>query len=114
MSYSINVNKTFVELVCCTCGVDFAMVDDLHNHRLADGKDFYCSNGHCQHFTNSMQSKLDKAMSQLNLERDQRMAAERERDKIKQRIAGGTCPCCKRHFDNLQRHMAAKHKKYTA
>jgi len=28
------------------------------------------------------------------------------------RIAFGVCPCCHRHFDNLQRHIATKHPEF--
>lgn len=33
--------------------------------------------------------------------------------RLKKRVANGVCPCCKRHFENLQRHMQTKHPKYT-
>jgi len=29
--------------------------------------------------------------------------------KIKKRVGRGVCPCCNRHFTNLQRHMETKH-----
>lgn len=28
---------------------------------------------------------------------------------IKKRVQGGACPCCNRHFVQLERHMATKH-----
>lgn len=33
--------------------------------------------------------------------------------KTKKRIANGVCPCCNRHFVNLERHMTGKHPDYT-
>ncbi|MBV6448554.1 hypothetical protein [Nitrosomonas sp.] len=43
---------------------------------------------------------------------DQRDAAERsaraykgQATKIKRRVGRGVCPCCNRHFENLERHM---------
>jgi hypothetical protein len=29
--------------------------------------------------------------------------------KVKRRVGKGTCPCCKRHFVNVERHMKVKH-----
>lgn len=32
--------------------------------------------------------------------------------RTKNRIKNGVCPCCKRSFENLQRHMKTKHPRY--
>ena len=32
--------------------------------------------------------------------------------RTKNRVARGVCPCCDRHFTNLQRHMQTKHPDY--
>lgn len=32
--------------------------------------------------------------------------------KVKKRVGKGTCPCCQRHFQNVQRHMATQHPEY--
>jgi len=32
--------------------------------------------------------------------------------RIKNRVANGVCPCCKRSFTDLRRHMETKHPKY--
>lgn len=34
--------------------------------------------------------------------------------KLKKRIAKGACPCCNRHFVNLQRHIEGQHPEYPA
>ena len=31
-----------------------------------------------------------------------------------ERIKNGVCPCCKRHFTNLERHMHTKHPEFAA
>lgn len=28
---------------------------------------------------------------------------------MKNRVANGVCPCCNRHFENLERHMKGQH-----
>ena len=32
--------------------------------------------------------------------------------KIRRRVANGVCPCCKRHFVNLKRHMSGQHPEF--
>lgn len=58
--------------------------------------------------------EIDKAAAirREQLERDQRQAAENERDRLKLRSKNGCCPCCKRNFQNLQRHMRTKHPEF--
>jgi hypothetical protein len=33
---------------------------------------------------------------------------------MKKRAVAGVCPCCNRHFRELERHMASKHPKYAS
>lgn len=33
--------------------------------------------------------------------------------RLKNRAAAGMCPCCNRHFTNLERHMGTKHPDFT-
>lgn len=115
--------KTFTVVSCYLCGVDFAMSDDLHSRRRSDGRSFWCTNGHEQHFTETDAQRLAKVQRQLQDARtlqthlrDQRDAAERSASaykgqvtRIKKRVGNGVCPCCKRSFVNLQRHMAGQH-----
>jgi hypothetical protein len=58
-------------------------------------------------------SQADQRQAEL---RDQRDAAERSarghkgaHTRTKNRVRRGVCPCCNRHFENLQRHMDTKH-----
>ena len=97
---------------CVTFGVPHRMIDD----RRKDGKDFYCPNGHVNNYGRGENARLreerDAALRREIMEQDQRHAAERERDKLKRRIKEGVCPCCKRTFCNLQRHIATKHPEF--
>lgn len=47
-----------------------------------------------------------------NTER-RRIALKGQITKVKNRIGHGVCPCCKRNFENLRRHMLSKHPAYT-
>jgi len=50
---------------CCECGTLFGIEDNIYFKRLEDGKYFTCPNGHEQHFTNSVNSKLQKAEKEV-------------------------------------------------
>lgn len=125
---------------CCECGVPFAIPDTLagllRNQRV--GEFFYCPNGHKQHFTGKSEAQKERerreaaeknakyAWDRFSAEQEAREATERilsatrghltrktkEIAVARQRIGHGTCPCCNRTFQNLQRHMTQKHPKY--
>jgi hypothetical protein len=95
----------------------FFMPETFYNKRLRLGDNFYCPAGHDQHFTESTEKKLARAQAELSatrtklqLEQDQHAATTAKMDKLKRRVKCGVCPCCKRSFANLRRHMEAKHK----
>lgn len=104
---------------CYQCGVLFAFPIDLYGSLLKSRErgSFYCPNGHQQHYLGK--SDAEKAAEatraqreaelRLQVERDQRLASERELKRIKQRSKGGACPCCKRSFVQLARHMKTQH-----
>ena len=121
---------------CCNCGIVFAMPRDFEQRmRAAPGTWFYCPAGHGQAYQGK--SEADKLRAQLAEERRQRERAEqrvaewaddareaRERAeherrrangfkgvaaKMTKRFKAGVCPCCNRHFVELQRHMSTKH-----
>lgn len=101
---------------CAECDVAFYMPDTLVARRRSDGGDFYCPNGHCLVFRDNDKAKREKAEAelraariQLDSERDQRAATERTLANLKKRVKSGVCPCCKRNFCNVQRHMETKH-----
>jgi hypothetical protein len=108
--------------------VVFAMTQDLVDVRLRDGKDFYCPNGHQQHYSDSsqkqienLQKRLEWAQNDAKTARDQREATERHAravrghaTRLRKRIAAGKCPCCAKAFDDLAAHIAEKHPRYAA
>jgi hypothetical protein len=137
VSNTITMSKT-VTLVaheCCTCGVAFAMPESLMAARRRDGDWFYCPAGHPAHFTESDADKLKRALAreqevvrQLAREKAAKdqiaatlrdassklAATESQLTRQKKRHAAGVCPCCKRTFQQLVRHMQSKHPDYRA
>lgn len=45
--------------------------------------------------------------------RNQARAQKAAKTRMKNRIANGVCPCCNRHFANVQRHIRTKHPEFT-
>lgn len=117
-------------VVTCWCGTAHAVPTELRNYQLrehADGRKFnlWCPLGHEYHPSGrskweieqerarTAEADLARARAQLTSTKDQ-LAAERKGAKAaRQRTANGVCPCCKRSFVQLTRHMASKHPGYT-
>jgi hypothetical protein len=91
---------------CCVCGVVFSMPEALLAKRRSDKKDFFCPNGHQQAFT---ENEADKLRRELIIEKTARITAEKKLTDQLTRVSNGVCPCCKRSFQNLLRHMKTKH-----
>lgn len=102
---------------CYLCGVIFGLTSDMQRRRAEDHRDFFCPNGHSQHYLGETeaqknarllreeQARHQRTITRLNEEQKAKEKAER---KLK-RVQKGVCPCCSRTFQNLARHMATKH-----
>jgi hypothetical protein len=115
---------------CPECGIDLAVPSNFLRVKREQGGDLFCPNGHKFHYTKTevqkLQEELEAEKRRTQLERE---AKERERaraetmqrsnaalrgqvTKIKHRVGNGVCPCCRRTFQNLMRHMKTKHPTY--
>lgn len=116
---------------CSECGIIYAIPKDrLDRERNHKGKGWYCPNGHSQVFKETEAMRLKHKLDQMEADRDwyrnSREKVIEQRDgalrslsatkghltRTKKRIANGVCPCCHRHFENLERHMKGKHPEY--
>ena len=125
------VSVEIVHMVCGQCGTHFGMDRSQYDLCQKRNEHFYCTRGHRRIF---IETELDKLRaeklrleSRLDYVKGEREAARKEvvaqkgratrfkndRDRIKLRIANGVCPCCNRHFVNVERHMATKHPHYS-
>lgn len=129
MSQTFNQTRTvtFVVLDCATCAVPFGISDRLVASRRADKGDFWCPNGHINVYRKSdadvlreqleaEQRNVIQARAARDAAREARDAAERsasafkgQATRLRKRIGNGVCPCCNRHFTNVERHMSNKH-----
>lgn len=118
---------------CINCGITFAYPSSLNQTLRESHRDFFCPNGHAQHYTGEseaekLRKQLARARADVTLYKDfyaeEREVRERTERRLsatrgvvtrtKNRIARGVCPCCNRHFENLHRHMTMQHPEYAA
>lgn len=113
--------------VCASCGIEFGMPSPFIAARRNDGKGFWCPNGHSLTYGESEADKLRRERDRLKqqqahwdderrelqgrieTEGRRRAAARGQVTRLKNRAKAGLCPCCNRHFTNLERHMASQH-----
>lgn len=119
MTYQKTISM--VTEICCNCGVAFGLPSDLQEILRNDpDKWFYCPNGHRQHYSESREVRLRKE-AEAKLEAARREITQINTSKIQiegellktqrklKRVHNGTCPCCKRTFQNLKNHIKSKH-----
>ncbi len=118
--------QTTIRLVvisCTECGIQWGVPEHFHKQRYDSGDAFYCPNGHGRAYTESEVSRLQKQIERdgrvhqrtrahLEDERRSHWATKGNATKLKDRIAKGMCPCCRRPFTNLRKHMGTKHPGY--
>jgi hypothetical protein len=129
MAQILQYSTTLTKISCGECHIPFAVPSDLHETLVQTGRLFWCPNGHKIGYSETENDRLKKQLStvrdlrdvlsaQLTHSEDQRRAAERsaaafkgQATRLRKRSAAGVCPVpeCHRHFENLARHMSAKH-----
>lgn len=126
------VHLTLNHVGCARCGVVFGITREYEERRRADHKEFFCPAGHGNFYGGK--SEAEKLRDELAREKhraeqarawaedearrrevaNRRAAAARGQvTRIKNRVRHGVCPCCKRTFQQLARHMASQHPDYT-
>lgn len=122
-----------IRAVQCTCGIWFGVDAKTLADLRESHETFYCPKGHKQYFpgkseTERLQEEKERLERRVEQERSWRQGAERRTDRerrshiatkghltrTKKRVAAGVCPCCKRSFKDLARHMAGQHPDYAA
>ena len=115
------VTLTYKTTTCISCGVEICLPSDFYDNRLETKKDYYCPNGHSQHFVSKtreqeLREQVERerkahewTRQELQLEKNSHRASRGVITKLRVRVGSGVCPCCTRSFVNLQRHMATKH-----
>lgn len=111
---------TELETAECWCGVPLALPANLVRNARENGTSLYCpATGHrfgWNSENDKLRKQLDRQRARTTAVEDQLRAAERTNaalrgaaTKARKRAANGVCPCCKRSFVQLARHMASQH-----
>jgi len=118
-------------VVRCWCGIQHAVPESLRDLQLRQFNDgltakfIYCPLGHRYQPAGITEAERlrrrlvereaahDQTRAALRNTENQRRAERAAKTRLKNRIGNGVCPCCKRSFTNLRRHMDTKHPDYT-
>src|SRR5688572_24536546 len=123
MSHALNMfENRLVGETCITCGIEFGMPVEYVQQRKKEKSNYFCPNGHQQHYISKTEAELLK--EELDKEKKRREWAEESRKnawerveeekrskaalkgvltRTKNRVSKGVCPCCDRTFQNLMK-----------
>lgn len=111
----------------CWCGIRHAIPEELAvEHRLTKGHVVYCPLGHAgvakvheqreadrlREIVREQRQSLGSTRELLRHEERSHAATKGHLTRTKRRVAAGVCPCCKRSFKDLARHMEGQHPGY--
>lgn len=125
---SVRVEVELELITCCydECGIAFAVPYLWKEKRSESHKEFFCPNGHPQAFCKETDLEIAKKRLAFEMSKhDQTKSALRDKSKelsttkgvltrTKNRAKHGVCPCCKRQFQNVRRHMKTKHPEFVS
>ena len=128
----MEITENYRRLNCSECGIVYYFPEPWCARASEAARSWICPNGHNQYFGESDATKLRRERDRLTQrlaekddeikhQRGLREGAERQLTatrgvvtRIKNRVAHGVCPYCKRSFNDLARHMGTKHPGYAA
>lgn len=130
-------HTTTLVVETCWCGMAHAVPEELVDHQQRQHRDgvqqtgIYCPLGHvwvrsgkgeaerqrerAAQLERNLQVARETAAAERDLREDteRRLAAQKgATTRAKKRHAAGVCPCCKRSFAQLRRHIASQHPEY--
>lgn len=113
----LSIALNFEVITCYKCGVPFAVPGKLRQELIRTQENFYCPSGHSQHYSGEtteqrLRKQLEEKEKTITRQTIEKIQLEGQVDKLNRklkRVHNGTCPCCKRSFKDLQRHMKTKH-----
>lgn len=114
---------TYTLRKCRECGLHYAVDSAFDRQCKEKGEKKACYCPGCSTSWYYMESEVDrllKLVQSKDAQLDQKSAMIREQQKsltatrgvvtrLQNRAKNGVCPCCKRSFQNLRRHMKSKH-----
>lgn len=106
----VELPVTLTTCTCVACGIVFAMPSDFKSELRQNHKTFYCPSGHSQWFSYETEAEtLQKELRRKEQELADKVIENLNLQKEYLRLKKGTCPCCKRTFQNLKSHIRNQH-----
>ena len=121
-TYSTLVDLTTIK--CGQCGGIYAIVERFRKRLEEEGGFWHCpycktgwgygegENDRLKKDRDIFASRCSHLSDQLGREKRSGIALRGHLTRAKKRSIAGLCPCCKRHFANLKRHIQTKHPGY--
>lgn len=122
MSTTFIESITLAKIECGMCGAAYAINERFRAKKEQEGGGWHCPYCQCGwgYFNDNENARLRRELTAQKCETmKERLAREEAQaavakaiaaeNKLRRRIQGGVCPCCKRTFKQLAAHMAAKH-----
>ena len=124
---NVTLTRTIVGMTCGKCGMACGLERSFYDKAKFDGRQFCCPRGchieFCEFESVRLKRELERSESRRrDAENDSKVWSDKargqasramrfknDRDRVLDRVQGGTCPHCKRTFQNLARHMKSKH-----
>ncbi len=107
--YKVEINRCNCHPETCACN-DYKVVDEngkkVSSHFHRDDAENLCN------VVNGTIGELDFQKRKTEQLAHQVRAQKAAKTKLKNRIKHGVCPCCKRTFQNIAKHIATKHPGY--
>lgn len=116
---------------CWNCGSNCAIPRNLYRQAKENGNGWYCpgcgqTNVYKTTEVQTLKAERARLEGQVAEERQRTRIARADADRnearrraekaaktrLKNRIAKGICPCCKRHFANVHRHITSQHPEF--
>jgi len=121
-NYTTTVDLTTIQ--CGQCGGIYAIVERFRKRLKEEGGYWHCpycqtawgygesENDYLKKDRDVLANRCSYLSDQLSCEKRSGIALRGHLTRVKKRIVAGLCPCCKRHFMNLERHVQMKHPAY--
>lgn len=127
---SLVVSTELTTVHCGKCGGTYAIDARYHQHKQENGGCWTCPYCECswgfskdgsemarlkrkleyqEAQAERGKERLKRKQAELDLSERRRRATKAAHTRTKNRVAKGICPCCNRHFANLQQHMENQH-----
>ena len=120
----LTFTKKLIMVECSECHMDFGVTPEFDEAKRNSHKTFYCPSGHRLFFPG--RSDKEELQNELNFQKSRNAHLSEQNDhykrssasykgklnRTKKRISNGVCPCCNRHFKNVERHITTQHPNY--